>query len=80
MDVQKMAPMHISPAYLQRLRLWAAPKRFTQASTEYDMGYEQAKRDLIALMRSMIPSQAFDEPLPEEPEEKPKKGFWRLLT
>ena len=42
--------MTVSPDLLHRLISFSTPRRFTDQSTQFDMGYEQCKRDLRALV------------------------------
>lgn len=68
-----------SQAFIHRLLMFCAPKRFSGESTSFDMGYEQAKRDLRLLIQNLLPDAAIIEnELPEEQPtiaEKQKRWF-----
>lgn len=59
-----------SRAFLDRLIRFYAPRKFTAASTPFDMGYEQCKRDLRNLVHSLIPDMAELETLEAPPEKQ----------
>jgi len=50
-----------SQAFIHRLMMFSAPKRFKGDSTSFDMGYEQCKRDLRALVTNLVPDAVANE-------------------
>lgn len=45
----------ISTRLLNKLVAFYAPRQFTNESTQFDMGYEQAKRDLREVLMQSVP-------------------------
>ena len=44
----------VSPSFLRKLIGFYKPRPFTNTSTQFDMGYEQCKRDLRTIIRSEV--------------------------
>ena len=65
-----------SQAFIHRLLMFCAPKRFSGESTAFDMGYEQCKRDLRLLVQNLLPDAAIIENEPAEQKPEPYKHPW----
>lgn len=50
MDIKSVNAPAIGQKGIERIIAWARPKRMTSEQTTFDMGYEQAKRDLLEIV------------------------------
>lgn len=54
MDIKSVNAPAIGQKGIDRLLAWARPKRMTADQTTFDMGYEQAKRDLLEVVYAEV--------------------------
>lgn len=70
----------VSQSFLRKLIGFYRPKKFTNESTQFDMGYEQAKRDLRAIVMSEVQDlREYENFEPDEqatPEKRLRKIGW----
>lgn len=76
-ELQALSTPLIADKTLRRLLGFARPKHHTSASTQFDMGYERCKQDLLELVYHEIGLK------PENAElhtaaSKDKKPWWRM--
>lgn len=83
MEVTAQPMSSVNSAFLKRLIIFYSPKRFNDKSTQFDMGYEQCKRDLRNLVHHLVPVtkdlEQFDAPTEITQSAQPEQSRWRLF-
>lgn len=68
----------INSDLLQKLIWFYTPRQFTKSSSQFDIGYEQCKRDLRHMLKTQITNLSDHENLEPEAIPAEKKAWWKL--